>query len=60
MSERTYELPRLAINATSGVINYTQNLQRPYTAFAPCPLPPAQNTVTVAIEAGEQQPVFNR
>jgi uncharacterized protein (DUF1684 family) len=40
--------------------NYTQNLQRPYTAFAPCPLPPAQNTVTVAIEAGEQQPVFNR
>lgn len=39
--------------------NYTQNLQRPYTAFAPCPLPPAQNTVTVAIEAGEQLPVFN-
>ena len=31
--------------------NYTQNLQRPYTAFAPCPLPPAQNTVTAAIEA---------
>jgi uncharacterized protein (DUF1684 family) len=40
--------------------NYTQNLQRPYTAFAPCPLTPAQNTVTVAIEAGEQLPVFNR
>jgi hypothetical protein len=40
--------------------NYTQNLQRPYTAFAPCPLPPAQNTVTAAIEAGEQLPVFNR
>jgi hypothetical protein len=40
--------------------NYTQNLQRPYTAFAPCPLPPAQSTVTVAIEAGEQLPVFNR
>jgi uncharacterized protein (DUF1684 family) len=39
--------------------NYTQNLQRPYTAFAPCPLPPAQNTVTAAIEAGEQLPVFN-
>lgn len=39
--------------------NYAQNLQRPYTAFAPCPLPPAQNTVTVAIEAGEQLPVFN-
>jgi len=40
--------------------NYTQNLQRPYTEFAPCPLTPAQNTVTVAIEAGEQLPVFNR
>jgi len=40
--------------------NYTQNLQRPYTAFAPCPLSPAQNTLTVAIEAGEQLPVFNR
>ena len=40
--------------------NYIQNLQRPYTAFAPCPLTPAQNTVTVAIEAGEQLPVFNR
>ena len=40
--------------------NYTQNLQRPYTAFAPCPLTPAQNTVTVAVEAGEQLPVFSR
>jgi len=40
--------------------NYTQNLQRPYTEFAPCPLAPAQNTVTVAIEAGEQLPVFTR
>jgi uncharacterized protein len=40
--------------------NYAQNLQRPYTAFAPCPLPPAQNTVTAAIEAGEQLPVFHR
>jgi uncharacterized protein (DUF1684 family) len=40
--------------------NYTQNLQRPYTTFAPCPLAPAQNALTVAIEAGEQLPVFNR
>ena len=40
--------------------NYTQNLQRPYTAFAPCPLSPAQNTVAVAVEAGEQLPVFSR
>jgi uncharacterized protein (DUF1684 family) len=40
--------------------NDAQNLQRPYTEFAPCPLPPAQNTVTTAIEAGEQLPVFSR
>ena len=40
--------------------NYAQNLQRPYTEFAPCPLTPAQNIVTVAIEAGEQLPVFSR
>ena len=40
--------------------NFTRNLQRPYTAFAPCPLPPAQNTVTIAVEAGEQLPVFTR
>jgi uncharacterized protein len=38
--------------------NFTRNLQRPYTKFAPCPLPPAQNTMTVAIEAGDQLPVF--
>jgi uncharacterized protein (DUF1684 family) len=38
--------------------NFTRNLQRPYTKFAPCPLPPAQNTVTVAIEAGDQLPIF--
>lgn len=48
--------------ATAGAItldfNFTRNLQRPYTRFAPCPLPPAQNTVTVAIEAGDQLPVF--
>ncbi|WP_338180908.1 DUF1684 domain-containing protein [Jatrophihabitans sp.] len=39
--------------------NFARNLQRPYTSFAPCPLPPAQNTVTAAVEAGEQLPVFN-
>ena len=40
--------------------NFTRNLQRPYTKFAPCPLPPAQNTIPVAIEAGDQLPVFKR
>lgn len=38
--------------------NFARNLQRPYTKFAPCPLPPTQNTITVAIEAGDQLPVF--
>jgi uncharacterized protein (DUF1684 family) len=55
---------QVAFPAAAGLLtldfNYTQNLQRPYTAFAPCPLPPAENTVTVAVEAGEQLPVFNR
>jgi uncharacterized protein (DUF1684 family) len=40
--------------------NSTRNLQRPYTAFAPCPLPPEGNHLTVAIEAGDQLPVFRR
>jgi uncharacterized protein (DUF1684 family) len=40
--------------------NYTRNLQRPYTKFAPCPLPPERNYLTVAIEAGDQLPVFRQ
>jgi uncharacterized protein (DUF1684 family) len=48
--------------ATAGPVtldfNFTRNLQRPYTKFAPCPLPPAQNAVAVAIEAGDQLPVI--
>ena len=38
--------------------NFARNIQRPYTRFAPCPLPPAGNHLDVAIEAGEQLPVF--
>jgi len=38
--------------------NHTRNLQRPYTAFAPCPLSPPQNSTSTAVEAGEQSPVF--
>jgi uncharacterized protein (DUF1684 family) len=38
--------------------NFARNLQRPYTKFAPCPLSPPQNTLPVAIEAGDQLPVF--
>jgi hypothetical protein len=51
------ELPAEA-GAVTLDFNFTRNLQRPYTKFAPCPLPPAQNTVTVPIEAGDQLPVF--
>jgi hypothetical protein len=40
--------------------NYTKNFQRPYTKFSPCLLPPAQNSLTIAIEAGDQLPVFRR
>jgi hypothetical protein len=48
--------------ATAGPVtvdfNFTRNLQRPYTKFAPCPLAPTQNTVRVAVEAGDQLPVI--
>jgi uncharacterized protein (DUF1684 family) len=38
--------------------NRTGNLQCAYTDFSPCPLAPAQNRLTVAIEAGEKTPIF--
>jgi uncharacterized protein (DUF1684 family) len=37
-------------------LNRTVNLPCAFTAFATCPLPPAGNTVTVAVEAGERSP----
>ena len=40
--------------------NLARNIQRPYTRFAPCPLPPSGNHLELAVEAGEQLPVFNR
>lgn len=40
--------------------NFARNIQRPYTRFAPCPLAPAGNHLDVAVEAGEQLPVFKR
>ena len=36
--------------------NRAVNLPCAYTDFATCPLPPAENRLTVAIEAGEQNP----
>lgn len=38
-------------------LNRTLNLPCSFTAFATCPLPPAGNTVTVPVEAGEKTPV---
>lgn len=37
--------------------NRATNLQCAYTDFAPCPLAPRENWLTVAIEAGEQTPL---
>jgi uncharacterized protein (DUF1684 family) len=37
--------------------NRSTNLPCAYTPFATCPLPPAENRLTVAIEAGEKAPV---
>lgn len=38
--------------------NRAANLQCAYTDYAPCPLAPAQNRLSVAIPAGEKTPVF--
>ena len=37
--------------------NRAANLPCAYTEFATCPLPPAENRLPVAVEAGEQTPV---
>jgi uncharacterized protein (DUF1684 family) len=37
-------------------LNRVVNLPCAFTAFATCPLPPAENTLDVAVEAGEQLP----
>ncbi|MDT7652847.1 MAG: uncharacterized protein QOI36_4253 [Pseudonocardiales bacterium] len=37
-------------------LNRTVNLPCAFTEFATCPLPPAGNTVTVPVEAGERSP----
>jgi hypothetical protein len=40
--------------------NRATNLPCAYTEFATCPLPPAENRLAVAVEAGEQIPVALR
>ena len=34
------------------------NMPCAYTDFATCPLPPAENTLPFAVEAGEQMPAI--
>ena len=52
----------VALPAGGGAVtldfNRSRNLQCAYTPYAPCPLAPAQNRLTVAIEAGEQIPII--
>jgi uncharacterized protein len=36
--------------------NRTLNLPCAFTAYATCPLPPAENRLPVAVEAGERTP----
>ena len=40
--------------------NRATNLPCAYTDFATCPLPPAENRLPVAVEAGEQTPTERR
>jgi uncharacterized protein len=47
---------RLPEGARTIDFNRTLNLPCAFTAFATCPLPPAENTLTVAVEAGEKLP----
>ena len=51
---------RLAEPAADGTVlldfNRATNLPCAYTTLATCPLPPAENRLTVAIEAGEKMP----
>jgi uncharacterized protein len=61
----TYQASRrlgVSLPITGGPVtldfNRTSNLQCAYTSYSPCPLAPAQNRLSVSIEAGEQIPVF--
>jgi uncharacterized protein (DUF1684 family) len=38
-------------------LNRATNLPCAYTEFATCPLPPAENHLPVAVEAGEKKPL---
>jgi uncharacterized protein len=50
--------PRFAVEGTFVILDFNRavNLPCAYTDHATCPLPPAENRLPVAIEAGEQIP----
>ncbi|EIV92587.1 DUF1684 domain-containing protein [Frankia sp. QA3] len=59
-ASRRLIVPLPAPGSTQIVLDFNRagNLQCAYTPYAPCPLAPPQNRLTIPIEAGEQIPSF--
>jgi len=58
-ANRSLSLPAPAADGTVPIdFNRATNLPCAYTELATCPLPPAENRLAVAIEAGEQTPTI--
>jgi hypothetical protein len=56
-ANRSLEVPPPAADGTVVLdFNRAVNLPCAYTTFATCPLPPAENNLPIAVEAGEQKP----
>ena len=49
--------PPAAAGTVTLDFNRAVNLPCAYTSFATCPLPPAENRLPVAVEAGEKSPL---
>ena len=56
-ANRSLQLPPLAADGTVLLdFNRAANLPCAYTDLATCPLPPAENRLPIAVEAGEKIP----
>ena len=56
-ANRSLQVPPLAADGTVTLdFNRAVNLPCAYTDLATCPLPPAENRLPVAVEAGEKIP----
>jgi uncharacterized protein len=56
-ANRTLQIEPPAADGTVTIdFNRATNLPCAYTEFATCPLPPPENTLPIAVEAGEQMP----